>query len=1575
MPTTPAARPEPEPGPATSVAAQGTGGAPGASGRPGAQARHSPASPRIDALPADPAYPPADPAYPLYDPRFEHDACGVGFVAATRPRERGRVLPLALAGLGSLGHRGAFAADGESSDGAGVLLPLERALLAHIAPGLGGRPGVLMLFMPGERADRERAMTLVEEALDHHHLLVVRERDVPMDADALGSASRASMPLVRQVFVANAGGRNGTTLDRRLLLARREMELAARDAGLGSFAVASASTRTIVYKGLVAGSRLADLYLDLQAPVAVSHAVYHQRYATNTHPTWALAQPFRLIAHNGEINTVRGGREQLRGRRAHLGGPLGVALTEGEHLTLPEGSDSLSLDEMLDLFVASGWRLDTALLLAIQESVALRQTHLPELDAFRSRARGHLAPWDGPAALCFSDGRRVGAVLDRNGLRPLAVTVTRDGLVVAASEAGSVPLSAEETVERRRLAPGEMVVVDTLRGAVHADEGAKRSAVARAARGAVSVPAVDIPAAPPSQATAPRERWVAGVDAERQRLDIKTMALEAHEPLWSMGDDTPSAGLSAMDRRAADHLRQSFAQVTNPAIDPERERIVMDLSVEVGRRAPLLGPLPRHPRTLRLGSPFVADLDGLERALRGGEGGRRHRVRRLDASWDPEVGPGGLTAALDSVVDAALAAARAGVEILVVSDHAFAHGRNGRPPRLPRLPIPSVLAVGAVHAALTAAGLRGATDVVAHAADVLDAHTAAMAVAVGATAVVPWLAVEMAAELAGGRGAEDVTPEGAIANLLAALDSGLRKVLARMGISTAASYVGSQLFEILELSPEVTRRCFPAAPAWPGRVDLRALASRQLGRHATAPAQPGRLPDPGFARFRSDGERHLYAPTTVRQMQALAASGPGADALLDYRSAMSRAPATVRDQLVVRRSGTRVPLEEVEPVSAIAMRFAGAAMSLGALSPEAHQALTIGLRRLGMAPNSGEGGEDPAWYDDVDGFRRDAAIKQVASARFGVTATYLSRAEQLEIKIAQGSKPGEGGQLPAKKVTPLIARLRRAQTGISLISPPPHHDIYSIEDLAQLIADLRAINPGARIGVKLVAALGIGTIAAGVAKAGADYVHVAGHAGGTGASPLSSIKHVGIPWELGLAEVHQVLLRNGLRERVALRTDGGLQTGRDVIIAAALGAEEFGFGTAALVALGCDMARQCHLDTCPTGIATQREDLRAKFTGTAEDVIRFFSAIAEDVRMELARAGFRSIGELVGRNDVLAPAAEPQPVLDLDRLLTAPAWEASVERRAEPWRARLVVPRAPASATEARLAAGYLHVPTIERDRGIRQVEVPEGGMHTGSEDAPVPITTAERSFGAHVSGVIERGIVQRPVRWRLAGAAGQSFGAFSMPSVSMELVGQANDYVGKGLSGGLVVVRPEAALEGAASRMAAAGNACLYGATGGRLHLVGRAGIRFCVRNSGAEAVVEGTGPHALEYMTGGIAVILGPTGANLGAGMTGGRAYLWDPDGDRIRMADASSIRWQRLGDLFGSRADASERIEELRRLLEAHREAGSALARELLDQPVRLGDEIWLIEPLGGVPDVAEETPVTAVDPASLELQPSR
>ena len=1501
---------------------------------------------------------------PLYDARFEHDACGVGFVADAGGRSGSRVLPLAMAGLGALAHRGAFAADGESSDGAGVALPLSTSLLSLIAGPLAvERPGVVMVFLPRGRAAGRAARRLLELVFAEAGTPVLRWRPVPFEPGALGSAAASSRPMVAQAIVARPVGASDAAFERRLVVARRRLETAARSAGgaVSEMSVPSASGRTVVYKGLVAGTRLAELYPDLREPLDVLYAVFHQRYATNTTPVWRLAQPFRSIAHNGEINTVRGNREQVRGRARDRGArPAADELLDAGPLLSPDGSDSLSLDEGLELLTTTGWDLAPALLAAIPEAVGLRRAPHPHVATLRRRVAGMLAPWDGPAAIVFADGRRVGALVDRNGLRPAAFAVTSDRLVAVASEAGAVPFGPAETVRRGRLGPGEMLLVEPGRRAIYEDTDAKAHVLRHLPihdaprplhEDSAEVAAAEIERRP---ALDHRLRYLAGLDAEKARLDIKTMALEGHEPLWSMGDDTPTAGRGRLDRPVADHLRQAFAQVTNPAIDPERERVVMDLRVELGRRPALLGGPPRGPRTLRLDRAIVADLGGLVRALR--DGGRRVRV--LDATWPVAEGASGLDPTLDRLAREAHAAAQAGVEVLVISDAALSTDR---------LPVPSILAAGAVHSALTDAGLRGRTDLVVDAADVLDVHAMAMTLAVGATAVHPRLALELAAELAGSRGAETLSAADAVENVVEAFAAGLRKTLARMGISAIASYIGGSLIDTVDLAPDVVDRCFPTAAAWPGRTTLVDLGARVVRRRDAAiglaeplPGREARLPDPGFARFRADGEAHLFAPRIASEIQLLSGATPTEAISIDgslqrYREAVGRSTSSAaapRDELHLRRLAAAIPVHAVEDARSIARRFVVSAMSVGALSPEAHQALTIGIQRAGGAANTGEGGEDPAWYAaGSDGRRRDARIKQVASARFGVTATYLARADQLEIKIAQGSKPGEGGQLPGRKATAYIAALRRGQEGQSYISPPPHHDIYSIEDLAQLIADLRAINPGARIGVKLVASRGVGTIAAGVAKAGATYIHLSGHAGGTGASPLSSIKHVGAPWEFGLAEVHQVLLRNDLRDRVALRTDGGLQTGRDLLIASLLGAEEFAFGTSALVAIGCDMARQCHLDTCPTGIATQRDDLRAKFRGTPEMVETFFLALAQDLRRELAAVGARSVGEVIGESRRgLRPVRGASE--ELTAVIGATPWTAGADRRADPGLPARTARHAAASPLEVRIAAAF-------RDQG----PVTASGLR---------LSTADRSFGAGLTGSIERGELRGPVRLELRGAAGQSFGAFASGSIDLTLVGQANDYVGKGLSGGRLVVRPEPDLPVAAAGEAIAGNTVLYGATGGRLHLVGRAGMRFAVRNSGASAVVEGIGAHGCEYMTGGVVVVLGPVGANFGAGMTGGRAYLYDPSGRHVAALHADSVAAVRLSEVLRERPDGPERFDEVSGLLQDHAAAGSALAGRLVLSE-RLAADTWVVEPVVPAAPVPADTAIEAASEVAIPTAP--
>jgi glutamate synthase domain-containing protein 2/glutamate synthase domain-containing protein 1/glutamate synthase domain-containing protein 3 len=1538
------------------------------------------------------------PHAPLYDPRFEHDACGVGFVAESRSGPSARVVPLALAALAGLTHRGAIAGDAKTGDGAGISIPLSSAFLARLAGEAGvvaprGRlAGLAMVFLPSSEPGRARGRLIVEAAVAAEGLEPLDWRVVPVERTVLGPSARESCPAIEQLIVVASRPMSAHAFERALILARRSAEWNARREGLDDLSVVSMSGRTVVYKGLFVGGELGRFYHDLSDPtLEVSYAIFHQRYSTNTHPSWRLAHPFRFLAHNGEINTVRGNREAMRGRARTLGGGalgrrLADEVADGRPLLDPDGSDSASLDEALELLVAAGWPADAALLALVPESPDLRTEPLPGLLAWQRAAAARVEPWDGPAALVFGDGERVGALLDRNGLRPAAVEVRRDGLVIVASEAGLLDVPAADIVRRSRLDPGGLLVVDTVGRRLLDDADAKADAFARAPRRREPAESVTVASwaafpvasgASGASATASdpsdvaRQRLLLGLDAEQLRIVVRAMATTGKEPTWSMGDDTPLAVLARRPRPVAAYLRQSFAQVTNPPIDPERERSVMSLALPVGRRPRLLDPLPSPTGNLdTVAEPFldlaspVLDDAGWTALI----GDPALRTVRLDATW-PADDTGGLAGALVQIAADARAAADTGASLLVIDDSAAGASR---------LPVPSVLAVGAAHVTLTDAGLRAATDIAVDAGDALDVHAVAMLVASGASAVHPRTALGLASELAGSRGHETLTPAEAEANVVAALEAGLRKVLARMGISTLASYRGSQLFEAIGLDRALVEQCFPAAAARYGIAGTARLGGQIAARRDAAYAPPAapNPPDHGFVRFRGEGELHAFAPSVIKATQALANGhslgvGPGTQLALAeettalgvrldaYRAAVERTtPLAVRELLRIRPGHPPVPLRRVEPAADIAARFVSSAMSLGSLSPEAHQALALGMRILGGASNTGEGGEDPAWYEPgPDGRPHDSPIKQVASARFGVTAAYLARAEQLEIKMAQGSKPGEGGQLPGAKVTELIATLRRGQPGMTMISPPPHHDIYSIEDLAQLIADLRAINPTARIGVKLVATTGVGTIAAGVAKAHADYVMISGHAGGTGASPLGSIKFAGLPWELGLAEAHQVLVRQGLRDRVVLRTDGGLQTGRDLLVATLLGAEEYGFGTLALVAMGCDMARQCHLDTCPTGIATQRHDLRAKFTGKPEQIVELFTAIAEDLRRELAAAGFRSVEEAVGRVDRL-DAVEDAP-LDLAPVLGGPAWVVPAARQGRPPRHAGRTSNGPsASLLDERLAV----------DASGRLARGEEAVLHA-------PVTPAERAVGAGLSGALNRpggagglGSVGRgEVEYRLTGAAGQSLGAFVGSGATVTLEGVANDYVGKGLSGGTIVVRPSEDAGFEAGGQAIAGNACLYGATDGRVHLVGRAGIRFAVRNSGATAVVEGVGAHGCEYMTGGTVVVLGPVGRNFGAGMTGGRAWIWDPAGTAPARLDARSVTGRRPIEIVPAALDALES------LLRDHAAHGSTRAADILTRWPHATTEFLLVEPV--VAALPTPHTVQPTSPIATEATPAR
>jgi glutamate synthase (ferredoxin) len=1432
-------------------------------------------------LPASQRY--AATAGPTLDPYRERDACGTGFVARASGGRSHEVVAMALEAVARVAHRGAASTD-NSGDGAGLLTQIPHRLFFRDAYRLGlrlqpGRPfGVGAFFLPSDPDGLVSATGLVEQILAADGIPFLGWRDVPINPAALGPTARASCPVIRQAFVGTpAGAVDEDGWERALYLARREMERRAEQTGLAGFYVSSLSCRTIVYKALLTGTHLPVFYTDFRYPEYESAiAIFHQRYSTNTLPSWPLAQPFRLLAHNGEINTLWGNRNAMAMRQPLLDSPLwGTQVDRIRDVIWKEGSDSASLDNAMELFARSGRDPVHTLMMMIPQAWEKYPDLHPSIKAFYEYHQCVHEPWDGPAAVAFTDGIVAGAIVDRNGLRPCRYKIRRDGLVTAGSEVGLLDLDPHDVVENGKIGPGEVLMVDTRRGEVVRNLDAKLEVAGRrpyarwVARymARLEPDASRVPPGPDTEELGRLQRTF-GYGFEDLRHVLEPMGGTGGDAVWSMGDDTPIPPLSKLPQSVYAYFRQRFAQVTNPPIDSLRESMVMSLRMHLGRRGSPLLERPSYARMLRIEHPIM--LPDEMAALHNVAG---FSAVTIDAVWDPDSGPDGLRPALVSLRRAAERAVRRGANILVISDRSVGARRA---------PIPMLLAIGAVRQHLVERGLRARVGLVAEAGDAVDVHHYAALIGYGAEAVHPWLAVATVDALFdegahesphnGRRDTRDAarpSPAEARLKFRSAAEKGLLKILSKMGISTLSSYCGAQIFEALGLGAEVIDACFSGTASPIGGIGFEEIADDVLVHHRSAygeNAEPaGSLPDYGRVRFRKDGEDHGWAPPIVVALQqAVKAGTPEAYAAYLTKNGYRR-PSGPRDLLAIR-VGTPVPIDEVEPADAIRARFISSAMSLGALSPEAHAALSIGMNRMGGKSNSGEGGEDPASYRALEnGDRLDNRIKQVASARFGVTAEYLMRAEELEIKIVQGAKPGEGGQLPGHKVTELIARLRHAVPGIQLISPPPHHDIYSIEDLAQLIHDLKTINPRARVGVKLVSEAGVGTVAAGVAKAYADYVLVAGHNGGTGASPLSSIKHAGSPWELGLAEAQATLVRNGLRHRIEVRTDGGLKTGRDVVVAALLGAESYGFGTAALVALGCAMARQCHLNSCPTGVATQRPDLRAKFKGTPEQVITYFTLLAEEVREILASMGFRSIGEIVGRHDLLERIERPDvpraQMLDLSMLL-APA------------------PGGPLLRTQDRNDRPGMRC----LDDEILETLAPylESGLpFAGTYE----IRNHHLTVGARVSGVIAQrfgdvGLPEGRVRLRFSGAAGQSFGAFLAPGVHLDLEGEANDYVGKGLSGGEITIRPyrRAAYADATHQHLIIGNTVLYGATGGKLFAAGQAGDRFAVRNSGAIAVVEGAGNHCCEYMTSGIVVVLGRAGRNLGAGMSNGVAYVLD-------------------------------------------------------------------------------------------------
>jgi len=1513
--------------------------------------------------PSHPRHAATPPAEAL-DATREHDACGVGFVAHASGARSHEVVSMALEAVARVAHRGAASTD-NSGDGAGLLTQIPHRLFyrdayrlgLHLQPGLPF--GVGVFFLPREPRALGQAVALVEAVLAEDGIPFLGWRDVPTNPAALGPTALASCPAIRQVLVGRpALAADEEAWEQALYLSRREMERRAAERNLPGFYACSLSCRTIVYKALLTGTQLPAFFTDFRYPEYESAiAVFHQRYSTNTLPSWPLAQPFRLLAHNGEINTLWGNRNGMTMRQPMLASPVwGPRIERLREVIWRDGSDSASLDNAMELLTRSGRDVVHTAMMMVPQAWEKYPDVDPAVKAFYEYHQCVLEPWDGPAAIAFTDGVLCGASVDRNGLRPSRYKVRRDGLVVSGSEVGLVDLDPREVVECGKVGPGEVLVVDTRRGEVVRNIDAKREVagrrpyarwVARYMATLVPDPARVPPVHRGEELTRAQRSF--GYGFEDLRLVLEPMGGTGADPVWSMGDDTPIPPLSAVPQSVYAYFRQRFAQVTNPPIDSLREAMVMSLRMHLGRRGSPLLERPSYARMLRLEHPVL--LPEEMASLRNVAG---FSTVTLDAVWDTTRGVDGLRPAITALRRAAERAARRGAHILIISDRA-ADERHA--------PIPMLLAVGAVRQHLVHTGLRARVGLVAEAGDAFDIHHFATLIGYGAEAVHPWLALETLGGLFDEErepsrrereteAAPRPAPAEARAQYRAAAEKGLLKILSNMGISTLRSYCGAQIFEVLGLGHEVITTCFAGTASPLGGIGFEEIAEDVLARHHAAhppedTAAAGSLPDHGRVRFRKEGEDHGWAPPVVVALQQ-AVKANGSDAYGGFLVKQgSRRPAGPRDLLAVR-PGTAVPIEEVEPVEAIRRRFVSSAMSLGALSPEAHATLSIAMNRMGARSNSGEGGEDPHSYRGfANGDRADNRIKQVASARFGVTTEYLTRAEELEIKIVQGAKPGEGGQLPAHKVTDLIARLRHSVPGVSLISPPPHHDIYSIEDIAQLIHDLKTVNPRARVGVKLVSETGVGTVAAGVAKAYADYVLIAGHNGGTGASPLSSIKHAGSPWELGLAEAQATLVRNGLRHRIEVRTDGGLKTGRDVVIAALLGAETYGFGTAPLVAMGCAMARQCHLNTCPTGIATQREDLRAKFKGTPEQVITYFTLLAEEVRRILAEMGARSLDDIIGRNELLQRVERPDvpraQMLDLS-LLMAPSVHETVEGLPAPALRR----------TEARNDRPGV----ISLDAEILADLEPylESGLPFSGN---YPIYNHHLAVGARVAGVIaerhcDAGLPAGSVRLRFTGSAGQSFGAFTTRGMHLELEGESNDYVGKGLSGGELIIRPfrRAAYADASHQHLIIGNTILYGATAGKLYAAGQAGDRFAVRNSGAVAVIEGAGNHCCEYMTGGIVVVLGRAGRNFGAGMSNGVAYVIDEAGTFETRVNKDMVE---LGEL-----DEVD-LALLQRLIREHEEkTASPRARRILVQWDQFVPLCWKVAPKG-----AEELVAAARD----------
>ena len=1456
----------------------------------------------------------------LYDPRFEHDSCGVSFVAHMKGQRSNQLVRTGLLALTNMEHRGATGAEADTGDGAGILIQIPdqlfRATVSFELPAEGAYAAGIA-FLPPAQESAEKAKAMIETIMRDEGLVELGWRDVPVSPECLGKTAFLAMPGFQQLFVVAVDGSTGIDIDRKTFVARKRVEHELPSDLTTYFS--SLSARTIVYKGMFTTPQVSAFYNDLNDPrIESALLLVHSRFSTNTFPSWPLAHPYRYIAHNGEINTVQGNQNWMRAREAMATSPLLPNLDKAFPICTDGASDTARFDEVLELLHLAGRPLQHAVLMMIPEA----WENNTEMDAARRAFyRFHssvMEPWDGPASVTFTDGTVIGAVLDRNGLRPSRYWVTDDDLVIMASEVGVLEIDPSKVITKGRLQPGKMFLIDTSQGRIIDDEEIKQTLAAEQpyaewlCEGMVDFE--DLPARVHvvfSHDSVLRRQQMFGYTHEELKIIVAPMAKSAYEPLGSMGTDTPIAVLSNQPRLLFDYFQQLFAQVTNPPLDAIREEVVTAVSSTIGPEANLLAPGPESCRQLSLPFPII-DNDELAKIIHANNDGEFPGLEAyvVKGLYRVNRGGAGLKAALDEIFAEVTDAIAAGARVIVLSD------RNADSVDAP---IPSLLLTSAVHHHLVRTKQRTQVGLVVECGDAREVHHMALLVGYGAGAINPYLAFESIEDLIaeGLHGLAGIDPTKAVKNYIKACGKGVLKVMSKMGVSTVASYTGAQIFEAIGLGSELVDMYFTGTVSRLGGISLEQIAKGVQMRHAVAnPTRPEerahrKLELGGEYQWRREGEYHLFNPETVFKLQH-ATRAKRYDVFKEYTRLVddqSKHLATLRGLFQFAGGRQSISIDDVEPVSEILKRFSTGAMSYGSISAEAHETLAIAMNQIGAKSNTGEGGEDPERLHDA---RRRSAIKQVASGRFGVTSEYLTNADDLQIKMAQGAKPGEGGQLPGHKVYPWIARTRHSTPGVGLISPPPHHDIYSIEDLKQLIHDLKNANPSARIHVKLVAEMGVGTVAAGVSKAKADVVLISGHDGGTGASPLTSLKHAGGPWELGLAETQQTLLLNGLRDRIVVQTDGQLKTGRDVIVAALLGAEEYGFATAPLVVSGCVMMRVCHLDTCPVGVATQNPELRKRFSGKPEFVINFFEYIAEEVREYMAQLGFRTMAEMIGHVEAL----DVKPAID--------HWKASGLDISP----ILAIPNN---------AYDQTFFQSVAQDHGLNEaldqelIRLSQPALNDAHRvDIELPIRNVNRTVGTLLGHEVTKrykgdGLPVDTINIHFTGSAGQSFGAFLPKGITMRLEGDANDYLGKGLSGGRLIVHPSTRASFAAEEQIIAGNVIGYGATGGEIYLNGIVGERFCVRNSGAIAVVEGVGDHGCEYMTGGRVVVLGQTGRNFGAGMSGGIAYVYDPSADFARKVNYEMVAIEALD------VDDAELVQSL---IATHADCTrSALAKRIL------------------------------------------